>query len=155
MGAAEADVFALWGEPPVATAEQIAAVREAARKAGRSCPPRIQVRFRPIVAATDELAWQRARDVEAVLTAKRVAGRAPLRHGRSLTAPENTGSQRLLAAARKQERYGNAIWTRTAELTGGGGNSVALVGSPETVAEALMEHTTWGWTSFLRAATTP
>lgn len=139
-GAAEADVFALWGEPPADTAEQITAVREASAAAGRRTPPRIQVGFRPIIAATDELAWERARRIEAALEAKLAAGQAPLRHRRSLTDPENTGSRRLLGIARRQERHGQALWTRTAELTGGGGNSVALVGSPETIASALVEH---------------
>jgi alkanesulfonate monooxygenase len=139
VGAAEADVYALWGEPLEDTAEQITAVQEAARAAGRADAPQIQVAFRPILARTDDLAWERAHRIEAVLQERLRAGAAVARHRRSLTQPENAGSQRLLRIAGEGSRHG-AIWTRTAGLTGGGGNSTALVGSPETVARALVEH---------------
>lgn len=55
-------------------------------------------------------------------------------------APENTGSQRLIAIAEAGERYDRALWTPTAAATGGAGNSNALVGTPETVAQALLDY---------------
>jgi alkanesulfonate monooxygenase len=139
VGGAEADVYALWGEPLEDTAEQIASIKAAARAAGRADVPKIQVAFRPILASTDELAWERAYRIEAALEERLGTGAAVLRHRRSGTEPENAGSQRLLRIARAHSRHG-ALWTRTAELTGGGGNSTALVGSPETVARALVDH---------------
>jgi alkanesulfonate monooxygenase SsuD/methylene tetrahydromethanopterin reductase-like flavin-dependent oxidoreductase (luciferase family) len=33
-----------------------------------------------------------------------------------------------------------ALWTRTAAVTGGAGNSNALVGTPETVAQAILDY---------------
>lgn len=60
VGGKHADVFALWGEPLAQTAEQIAAVHQAARDAGRTTLPRISVSFRPILGATEEQAWERA-----------------------------------------------------------------------------------------------
>ena len=54
--------------------------------------------------------------------------------------PENAGSQRLLAVAAQGERHDRALWTVTAAATGGAGNSTALVGTPETVAAALMDY---------------
>jgi alkanesulfonate monooxygenase len=57
-----------------------------------------------------------------------------------LTDPENAGSQRLLAIAEQGERHDRALWTVTAKATGGAGNSTALVGTPETVAAALMDY---------------
>jgi alkanesulfonate monooxygenase len=57
-----------------------------------------------------------------------------------MTAPENAGSQRLLAVAERGERFDRALWTVTARATGGGGNSTALVGTPETVAAALLDY---------------
>jgi alkanesulfonate monooxygenase len=58
--------------------------------------------------------------------------------------PENTGSQRLIAIAQKGERYDRAMWTATALATGGAGNSNALVGTPETVAAALLDYVDLG-----------
>ncbi|MFD6307457.1 LLM class flavin-dependent oxidoreductase, partial [Streptomyces sp. NPDC060223] len=59
-GGAEADIYCLWGEPLAETAQQIESVREAARAAGRAGTPRIQAAFRPILASTEELAWEKA-----------------------------------------------------------------------------------------------
>ncbi|SOD64008.1 alkanesulfonate monooxygenase [Streptomyces zhaozhouensis] len=136
-GAAEADIYCLWGEPLERTAEQIAAVRAAAAAAGRATPPRIQVAFRPIIAPTEELAWEKARRTLAAIQAGGPAGR---RRPGPDSRPENTGSQRLIAIAEQGERYDRALWTAPAAATGGAGNSNALVGTPETVAEALLDY---------------
>jgi alkanesulfonate monooxygenase len=149
VGGKHADVFALWGEPLAETAEQIAAVHEAARQAGRTTMPRISVSFRPILGATEEQAWARAYDIR-----DRIAGfdggagsftgtRMPDR------APANVGSQRLLAAAERGERHDRALWTATAAATGAAGNSTALVGTPETVAAALLDYVELGVTTLL------
>ena len=50
------------------------------------------------------------------------------------------GSQRLLAAAAKGDLHDRALWTAPAKATGAGGNSTALVGTPETVAAALLDY---------------
>ncbi len=140
VGAAEADVFALWGEPLAGTAEQIERIRVAAAEAGRPLPT-IQVAFRPIIAETDELAWRKAERTIGAIRAHQEAGGASTRgHLRSNYRPENAGSQRLLAAAGSGERHDRALWTATAAATGGGGNSTALVGSPETIAAALLDY---------------
>ncbi|PVE10868.1 alkanesulfonate monooxygenase [Streptomyces scopuliridis RB72] len=139
-GGAEADIYALWGEPLEKTAEQIEAVKAAARAAGRTTPPRIQVAFRPIIAPTEELAWEKAhRTVDAIKARKEKGEPAVVRHHRRGD-PENTGSQRLISIAQSGERYDRALWTPTAAATGGAGNSNALVGTPETVAQALLDY---------------
>ncbi|MCX4849085.1 LLM class flavin-dependent oxidoreductase [Streptomyces sp. NBC_00893] len=131
-GGAEADIYCLWGEPLAQTAEQIASVKEAAREAGRTDVPRIQVAFRPIIAPTEELAWEKAHR-----TLARIKSRRP---GTAPNTPENTGSRRLLAVAAANDRHDRALWTPTAVETGGAGNSTALVGTPETVAQALLDY---------------
>ncbi|MEU2669512.1 LLM class flavin-dependent oxidoreductase [Streptomyces sp. NPDC007164] len=131
-GGAEADIYCLWGEPLAQTAEQIASVKEAARAAGRTDVPRIQVAFRPIIAPTEELAWEKAHR-----TLARIKSRRP---GTPPNTPENTGSRRLLAVAAANDRHDRALWTPTAAQTGGAGNSTALVGTPETVAQALLDY---------------
>jgi alkanesulfonate monooxygenase len=113
--------------------------------------PRISVSFRPILAPTDDLAWERAQRI-LDQTQSRVASRddifATARFaGRG--APQNAGSQRLLAAAAKADRHDRALWTPLAAATGSAGNSTALVGSPETVAQALLDYVDIGVTTLL------
>ncbi|MCX4746768.1 LLM class flavin-dependent oxidoreductase [Kitasatospora sp. NBC_01287] len=140
-GGAEADVYCLWGEPLAETAAQIERVKQAAAAAGRTDVPRIQVAFRPIIAPTEELAWEKAHRTVERINSRRSAGEPLRRRGAGAgAAPENTGSQRLIAIAEAGERYDRALWTPTAAATGGAGNSNALVGTPETVAEALLDY---------------
>ncbi|WP_405651486.1 LLM class flavin-dependent oxidoreductase [Streptomyces sp. RK9] len=138
-GGAEADIYCLWGEPLAQTAEQIEEVRRAARAAGRADLPRIQVAFRPIIAPTEELAWEKAHRTVGAIREQR-AGGPSLTRRHSAESPENTGSQRLIAIAEQGERFDRALWTPTAAATGGAGNSNALVGTPETVAQALLDY---------------
>ncbi len=64
-------------------------------------------------------------------------------------APANVGSQRLLAAAERGERHDRALWTASAAATGAAGNSTALVGTPETVAAALLDYVDLAVTTLL------
>ncbi|MDT9686236.1 LLM class flavin-dependent oxidoreductase [Streptomyces sp. TRM76323] len=139
-GGAEADIYCLWGEPLVKTAEQIEAVKAAARAAGRADTPRIQVAFRPIIAPTEELAWEKAHRTVGAIKERRARGEAVSKRRDAHARPQNTGSQRLIAIAEAGERYDRALWTPTAAATGGAGNSNALVGTPETVAQALLDY---------------
>ncbi|MDL5160089.1 LLM class flavin-dependent oxidoreductase [Actinomycetospora termitidis] len=139
-GGAEADIYALWGEPLADTAEQIRTVHAAARAAGRTTMPRIQVAFRPILGVTEEAAWEKAYATVARIEERTQGGTVPLTNRHRLQNPENAGSQRLLAVAERGERFDRALWTVTAKATGGGGNSNALVGTPETVAAALVDY---------------
>jgi alkanesulfonate monooxygenase len=145
VGAKHADVFALWGEPLAETKQQIESVRAAALAAGRADPPQISVSFRPILGATEELAWQRAhRILEATQSA---LSAAPPRWGNN--AQRSVGAQRLLAAAEKGDLQDRALWTPIAKALGGGGNSTALVGTAETVARALLDYYDIGVRTFL------
>ncbi|MBX9363257.1 LLM class flavin-dependent oxidoreductase [Streptomyces sp. WAC04114] len=144
-GGAEADIYCLWGEPLAKTAEQIENVKAAAKAAGRTDVPRIQVAFRPIIAPTEELAWEKAHRTVGAIKTRRERGEAiTKRHNGQAqpqaATPQNVGSQRLLAIAEAGERYDRALWTPTAAATGGAGNSNALVGTPETVARALLDY---------------
>jgi len=138
VGAAEADIYALWGEPLAGTAEQIATITDLARAAGRPAP-QFQVAFRPILGRTEEEAWEKAYATVARIQ-DRTKGGQQLTRRHNLTNPENAGSQRLLAVAEQGERHDRALWTVTAQATGGAGNSTALVGTPETVAAALVDY---------------
>jgi alkanesulfonate monooxygenase len=144
---------ALWGEPLAETAQQIASVAAAAKAAGRDEPPRVSVSFRPILGATEELAWERAHRILDVTQAQYAANQAQWRRPvfalGGTDSPENVGSQRLLAAAASGELHDRALWTPLAAATGAAGNSTALVGTPETVAAALLDYVDIGVTTLL------
>ncbi|HKS47347.1 MAG TPA: LLM class flavin-dependent oxidoreductase [Amycolatopsis sp.] len=134
LGGAEGDVFGLWGEPLAETRQQIESVNAYAEAAGRP-HPRIWVSFRPIIAPTDDLAWRRAREILGGIQRNFAS------NGRAQAAkPENVGSQRLLAVAERGEVHDRALWTAPAAATNAAGSSTALVGSPETVAQALLDY---------------
>jgi alkanesulfonate monooxygenase len=152
VGGKHADTYALWGEPLAETKQQIDSVNEAARNAGRADLPGISVSFRPILGPTEDLAWERAHRILETTKENIEAFRQqwgvrtwPLGGDK----PENVGSQRLLAAAARGELHDRALWTAPAAATGAGGNSTALVGTPETVAQALLDYVDIGVTTLL------
>jgi len=134
------DVFMLWGEPLAGTAAFMARVRQAAL--GRQIT--FSLSTRPILAETEDKAWDRARDILAKVT-ERTGGAA----NPSNRTAENIGSQRLLAAAEASDVHDSCLWMELAAATGARGNSTALVGTPDTVAAALLEYYKLGATSLL------
>jgi alkanesulfonate monooxygenase len=138
VGAAEADIYCLWGEPLADTAEQIERIEKECAVLGRP-RPKIQVAFRPILGPTEEKAWERAYEIVERIATRRNPKNPWIRKTGART-PENTGSKRLLEIAERGERFDRALFTTTAKVTGASGNSNALVGTPETVAAALMDY---------------
>lgn len=142
VGAKHADTYMLWGEPLAETREQIATIDARAREAGRASRPRVSVSFRPILGRTDEEAWERAHGI--LDTINGAVGQAFKDKVSKLhpqgQPPENAGSRRLLAVAEKGDVHDRCLWTPTTKAVGGGGNSTALVGSPETVAAAILDY---------------
>ncbi|RFC70133.1 LLM class flavin-dependent oxidoreductase [Streptomyces sp. AcE210] len=143
VGAKHADVYAFWGEPLAGIAERIREVRAAAAPHGRS--PRFSVSLRPIPAATETEAWERAREI--LRLTKERAGVA--RTAFSLDHSEQRGSQRLLEYAAQGEVHDKRLWTAIAKTTGAAGNSTALVGSYEQVADSLLDYVALGVSTLL------
>jgi alkanesulfonate monooxygenase len=138
VGGKHADVYAFWGEPLSGIAARIEQVRAAAQPYGRS--PRFSVSLRPIPADTEAAAWQRARDI-LELTRERVG---ELKKVFNLDSSGAQGSQRLLSYADQAEVHDKRLWTAIAKETGAAGNSTALVGSYEQVAESLLDYVKLG-----------
>lgn len=138
IGGSLCDIFGLWGEPLAETRQQIDRIYAEAEKAGRKDRPRIWVTFRPIVAETDELAWQKAHRILDTLNENREKGlsRSPL----SAPRPANVGSQRLLDIAKRGDVHDRALWYPTVTATNAGGATTALVGSPRTVADSILDY---------------
>jgi len=148
VGAEHADVYMLWGEPVAQIAERITQIRAAAARHGRSV--RFSLSVRPIVADTEEAAWQRAEDIRSA-TAGRVAGaktaqvqgvQIPSRGGRLFGFRESSsvGSERLQRQGAERDVHDERLWYGVTKLTGPGGNSTALVGTPRQVADALTAY---------------
>ncbi|KAH9827397.1 LLM class flavin-dependent oxidoreductase, partial [Teratosphaeria destructans] len=134
VGGALADIFGLWGEPLRETKEQIEAIYAEAAKAGRRDRPRIW---------TEELAWAKAqRTLEALRTHR----------GQGLFAknppgdrePQNAGSRRLLEIARRGEVHDRGLWYPTVTATNARGASTALVGTPQIVADTILDYVDLG-----------
>lgn len=168
IGGSLADIFGLWGEPLKETKEQIDRIYAEADKAGRTDKPRIWVTFRPILAETDDLAWQKAYRYLDLLKANQ--GKAgPNLAPQTGSAPQNVGSQRLLDIASRGEVQDRALWYPTVSLitpafpcipsdikrpisntyhqvtaTGARGASTALVGSPQTLSESILDYVDLG-----------
>jgi alkanesulfonate monooxygenase len=141
-----AEVYAFFGEPLDQAREQIAKVRASAAKHGREGAVRFSMSLRPILAATEEAAWARARDILEDAKALRAAGGNPFRQSQRSQA---RGAQRLLEAAAGGAVRDQRLWTEIAALTGAQGNSTSLVGTGEQVVEALLQYYDLGITKFL------
>jgi len=135
-----ADVYALWGETHEQVREQIARVRAAAK--GR--PVRFSVSFRPILAETEAAAWTRADSIlERVREQRRASGIG------AGDPKQSEGARRLLAAAEGGDWVDKRLWTAVARETGARSNRTALVGTPDQVADALLDYYDLGVTTFL------
>lgn len=165
VGARCADVYAFWGEPVEAAAKRKATIDEVATAAGRQL--RYSISFRPIIAESEEEAWEKAEWV-AQTTAERIAlakervsarsqgyeGLGSARHstlavGGAQAASTSVGRQRLIEMAQAGDVLDERLFMKVAKLTGAAGNSTALVGTPEQVVRAMMRYYDLGITTFI------
>jgi alkanesulfonate monooxygenase len=165
VGAANADVYAFWGEPREAVAARMASIGEAATAVGRKL--RYSLSLRPIIADTEEEAWDKAewiaeKTAERIALAKeRMTGRHDTYEGlggarnatfsvdRDTGGTTSVGRKRLIAMSSDRDVYDERLWMKVANLTGAAGNSTALVGTPEQVAEAMLRYYDLGITTLL------
>lgn len=138
-----ADIYALWGEPLDGVRETIGKVRTAAEPFGRADDIRFTIAFRIVVAETEDKAWEKASSI--LQKVKAIA--RPSGNGEKL--PSNIGSVRLREAAARGKALDKRLWTEVAAVSGAGGNSTALVGTPDQVAEAILDYYDAGVSNFL------
>ncbi|MDN8543240.1 LLM class flavin-dependent oxidoreductase [Erwinia sp. BC051422] len=143
VAAKHADVFALWGEPLAGAAETVRTVRAAAARHGRQIG--FNISFRPIIAATEKEAWEKAEYIRETARQKLLA----TGHDFGLPKPQSVGAERLFAAANEGDRLDKNLWTGIAKLVGGGYNSTSLVGTPDQVSDALLDYYNLGIESVL------
>jgi alkanesulfonate monooxygenase len=145
VAARHTELYALWGEPLADVKEQIAKLRAASELAGVP-QPRVSLSVRLIIGPTEELAWKKAYEIQAALEKnyKPIAGRI-----------QGTGTTRLLDAASRGERHDRALWLSTATAVGATHDSTALVGTPDTIVQALLDYYDIGVTTFLNRGYEP
>ncbi|MGJ6123426.1 LLM class flavin-dependent oxidoreductase [Mycolicibacterium sp. Y3] len=146
VAAEHADVYLTWGEPPEQVAEKIERVRAAAARRGRTL--RFGVRLHTVARSTEELAWQRADELMAGVTAEQVRSAherylASASEGQRRMAALTTGE---LVAARSLEVH-PGLWAGPSLLRDGAGT--AAIGSYEQVADVFREYTALGVTEFV------
>ena len=141
-----ADLFALWGEPRAAISERIADVKSRVAASGRD-PSEIKFSLsaRPILAETEEKAWQRAEKIlnrvkEA--TAGRITPWVPTR-------PQSEGAWRLLRFAAEGNVHDERLWMPIAAASGASGSTTCLVGTPRQVADSLLAYYDLGCSAFI------
>ncbi len=165
VGAVHADVYAFWGEPRAAVAGRMEIINQAAYKAGRTV--RFSISLRPIIADTEDEAWEKAEWIAAKtaerieLAKKRMSGHEDSYEGlggdrnatfsvdRDTSGTTSVGRKRLIEMSASQDIYDERLWMKVANLTGAAGNSTALVGTPEQVAEAMLRYYDLGITALL------
>jgi alkanesulfonate monooxygenase len=141
MGAKLCDVYAIYAEPLASTAERIASFRRQASAFGRT--PRFNVSLRPIIAPTEDEAWDKANGILAAMTGKKGWSRQEGAAG-----PVDNAGKRLMSFA-DQDIHDERLWMPIARVTGALGNTSCLVGTPEQVAEAILKYYVLGVDSFL------
>ncbi len=138
VGARYADVYMLWGEPLAQARERVSNMRARAAEYQRAL--RFSLSVRPILAPTEAQAWARAEEI----AEQAIAQRQRFLRARGRREDSSVGSARLRAAAAEADVHDTRLWTRVAAITGAAGNSTALVGTPEQVAEALLAYVDLG-----------
>jgi len=139
-----ADIYALWGEPLDGARETIGKVRAAGAKHGRADDIGFTLAFRTIVADTEDKAWAKAAEI-----LEKVKANTSRTGGNGEKLPSNVGSVRLREAAARGKVLDKRLWTEVAEASGAGGNSTALVGTPDQVADAILDYYDLGISNFL------
>ncbi len=141
-----ADLFALWGEPRASISQRIADVRNRVTSAGRDpSMMRFSLSARPILAPTEDQAWERAEQILARIkqaTSGRITPGVPTR-------PQSEGAWRLLRFAAEGNVHDERLWMPIAAASGASGSTTCLVGTPQQVADSLLAYYDLGCTAFI------
>jgi alkanesulfonate monooxygenase len=142
MGARLCDVYAIYAEPLASTRERMTQFRAQAAAFGRT--PGFNVSVRPIIAATEAAAWDKANRILAGMTGNKGWSRQE-----AMSGPVDNAGRRLMSFALESDIHDERLWMPIARATGALGNTSCLVGTPEQVADAILQYYKLGVDSFL------
>ena len=142
MGSAECDVFAIYAG---AARDDHRAHYRVPRTCGKARPTvGFNMSVRPIIAATEGMAWDKANRILAGMTGK--LGWARQEGAR---APVDNAGRRQFAFAQEKDVHDERLWMGITKATGALGNTSCLVGTAEQVADAILGYYRLGVSSFL------
>jgi len=133
MGARLCDVYAIYAEPLQSTRERMREFRARAAVFGRT--PGFNVSVRPIIAASEGAAWDKANRILAG-----VSGTKGWSRQEAMSGPVDNAGRRLMSFALERDIHDERLWMPIARATGALGNTSCLVGTAEQVATAILEY---------------
>jgi alkanesulfonate monooxygenase len=145
MGARLCDVYAIYAEPLASTRDRMREFRARAGAFGRT--PGFNVSVRPIIAASEGAAWDKANTILAAMIGE--GGKKGWSRQEAMTGPVDNAGRRLMSFALESDVHDERLWMPIARATGALGNTSCLVGTPEQVAEAILRYYRLGVGSFL------
>lgn len=140
VAVSEADVYMLWGETLENIRQRIEEVRALADSQGKKL--RYSVSFQVILGDTEEEAWERANEIVSRIDPKVLKSKEDAN-----VIDESVGHKRLvdlMENSRKDNfKIGPNLWAGLTQVLGG--NSIALVGTPDQVADRIVEYIDLGF----------
>jgi alkanesulfonate monooxygenase len=141
----EADVYMLWAESLDLTRGRIEEVQALAAEKNRVLD--FSISFQVILGDTEEQAWQRADELISHVDLAAIEKKAEFVNKRD----ESIGDRRLQQLMDQSRdngfRIGPNLWAGLTQIMGG--NSIALVGTPDQVADRILEFSDLGFTKIL------
>lgn len=129
IGAKHCHTYALFGESLALVSGLMRELDGLATQHNRAL--QYNLSFRPIIADTEAAAWKKARQIlHSVASTARTASKPP----------EAETARRLSRLIEDGEVHDERLWVPIAAAAQGSGNSTALVGTPEQVAEAIAKY---------------
>jgi alkanesulfonate monooxygenase len=145
MGARRCDVYAIYAEPLASTRERMSQFRAQAAAFGRNVGFNVSVR--PIIAASEGAAWEKANKILAAMTGENT--KKGWSRQETISGPADNAGRRLMRFAQESDVHDERLWMPIARATGALGNTSCLVGTAEQVAEAILQYYRLGVGSFL------
>jgi alkanesulfonate monooxygenase len=145
MGARLCDVYAIYAEPLASTRERLREFRVRAAAFGRT--PGFNVSVRPIIAASEDAAWDKANKILAAMTGEK--SKKGWSRQETVAGPVDNAGRRLMSFALEKDVHDERLWMPIARATGALGNTSCLVGTAEQVAQAILRYYKLGVGSFL------
>jgi alkanesulfonate monooxygenase len=145
-----ADVYATGGDTFAGAGDLSGRVHAAAVRHGREI--KVLMTMVILLAETEDAAWDRAELLYQKVAAQTEAGARGITMGKHDDADEKPAAgafQRMLAQSKQGNRLDRCLWTGLNKAYKGRGNNSVLVGTPQQVAESLMEYRRLGITRFL------
>lgn len=130
VGARHCDTYALFGEPRAQVQGLMDRIDAEASLHQRQ--PTYNLSFRPIIGDTEDEAWRKAKDI--------LAGVEGAGGKKSSRIPEAETARRLMSLIEGGDVQDERLWVPIAAAAQGSGNSTALVGTAEQVAEAIAKY---------------